>query len=187
MERWKDEVMRMTMRVVGMVVAVALASSQADAALVICQKGKKIKLRQDACTSKETQVAASELGVVGPQGPAGSDGPAGPAGSARAYAQVDTSPALVAGRTLNFDAVTRINTGVYCLTPTPGSGVDPAAGTALAAVEWGASSGSDLLAFVQLNVLTFSCAATEYEVRTYNNNGGTAVLSNGVAFTLLVP
>lgn len=54
-----------------------LAAPSADAAVVICQKKQKLKLRVDACKAKETQVDASELGVVGPAGPQGPEGPAG--------------------------------------------------------------------------------------------------------------
>lgn len=54
--------------------ASALVPADANAALVICQKKKRIKIRQDACTPKETQVDAAELGVTGPQGPAGLGG-----------------------------------------------------------------------------------------------------------------
>ena len=51
-----------------------------DAAVVICQRKNKLRLRQDTCKAKETQVAASELGVVGPRGPQGDTGPTGDAG-----------------------------------------------------------------------------------------------------------
>jgi hypothetical protein len=174
-------------RSVGVAIAamLVLGAGPADALLVVCQKGKKIKLRVDACTAKETQIPASEFGVTGPQGP---EGPAGPAGSARAYAVVDPSgPALAAQRTFNFAAVARANTGIYCLTPTPGSGLDPSTGAALVGIEWGASAGSDLLAFVQLDVIPSSCPATDYEVRTYGLPGGVATLSNQVGFTILIP
>jgi hypothetical protein len=62
----------------------------ARASVVICQKGKTLKLRRDGCKKKETPVAASELGVAGPAGMQGSEGeqgaqgPAGPAGTATA-------------------------------------------------------------------------------------------------------
>lgn len=49
----------------------AMLPADADAALVICQRKNRIKIRPDACKAKETPVDATELGVVGPQGPAG--------------------------------------------------------------------------------------------------------------------
>src|SRR5262245_8162849 len=171
--------------IVGLAAACMLAAVDARAALVICQKGSKIKLRVDICKAKETQVPAVDLGVVGPQG---EPGIAGAPGSARAYAQVDPStPSLTGGRSLNFDAVARVATGVYCLTPTPGSGVDPATGTAVVGVEWGASSGFDLLASLMLSSVGFSCPATDYEVRTYKLPGGVATASDQVGFTIIVP
>lgn len=64
---------------VGVVVG-GMIVAHAEAAVVICERKGKLKLRQDACTEKETQVDASELGVAGPQGPAGTDGAQGPEG-----------------------------------------------------------------------------------------------------------
>jgi hypothetical protein len=61
-------------------VLVGVIASQAAAAVVICERKGKLKLRQEACTAKETQVPATDLGVTGPEGPAGVDGPAGPQG-----------------------------------------------------------------------------------------------------------
>src|SRR5262245_29026382 len=153
--------------IAGLAVVGMLAAVDAHAALVICQKGSKIKLRVDACKGKETLVPATDLGVVGPKGvdgAPGDKGDPGDPGTARAYAQVTPSgPELVAGRSLNFDSVSRIAPGVYCLTPTAASGVDPATGTAVVGVEWGSSSGSDLFASVQLGVVGFVCPVTDYE------------------------
>ena len=174
--------------IVGLALVGMLAAVEADAALVICQKGSKIKLRVDACKTKETLVPATDLGVVGPEGVQGPQGDPGTPGSARAFAQVTPDgPALTAGRSLNFSAVTRAATGVYCLTPTPGSGVDPATGTAVVGVEWGASSGFDLLASLMLSSVGFSCPATDYEVRTYKLPAGVATASDQVGFTIIVP
>jgi len=58
-----------------------VAPASADAAVVICQRKNKVRLRQDTCKAKETQVAASELGVVGPQGDTGPTGDAGQDGA----------------------------------------------------------------------------------------------------------
>jgi hypothetical protein len=63
-------------------VVVGVIASHAQAAVVICERKGKLKLRQEACTAKETAVAASELGVTGPQGPAGADGVDGDQGPA---------------------------------------------------------------------------------------------------------
>jgi hypothetical protein len=52
----------------------------ADAAVVICKRKNKLKLREDACTSKEEQIQASELGVTGPQGLPGDPGAPGAPG-----------------------------------------------------------------------------------------------------------
>jgi hypothetical protein len=61
-------------------VVVGVIASHAQAAVVICERKGKLKLRQEACTAKETAVAASELGVTGAQGPAGVNGTDGAPG-----------------------------------------------------------------------------------------------------------
>jgi hypothetical protein len=66
-------------------VGAPLVATTADAAVVICQRKNKLKLRVDACKSKETQVPAADLGVVGP---AGADGAPGANGTAIGYAHV---------------------------------------------------------------------------------------------------
>ena len=50
---------------VGVVAPLAM-SDPAAAAIVVCQKGNKVKLRVDACKGKETVVEPSELGVEVP-------------------------------------------------------------------------------------------------------------------------
>ena len=59
----------------GLAVGAALVAGPADAAVVICQKGSKLKLRIDECKAKEVAVPAAELGVAGPKGDTGADGP----------------------------------------------------------------------------------------------------------------
>jgi len=145
---------------------------------------------------KSGQIPAGPQGPAGPAGPAGSAGQAGPAGpagppgppgSARAYATVAGvlgAPTIDPAYSKGTWAVTRPSTGVYCLTPP--AGVSPSNAPAYVTVEWGDSSGFDLLAYwVKLN--TFQCAAGQYAVRTYRFPGGVAALSSTVAFTLLVP
>ena len=45
-------------------VAGALLAPAADAAVVICKRKNKIQLRETACKSKETQIAAAELAKI---------------------------------------------------------------------------------------------------------------------------
>jgi len=71
--------------VAGMAVAFAVAVLMplaANAVIVICQKKSKITLRDTACKSKETLVAATALGISGPTGPMGPTGPTGSTGAA---------------------------------------------------------------------------------------------------------
>ena len=74
----------------------ALLAPAADAAVVICKRKNKIQLRETACKSKETQIAATELGATGPQGPQGPAGTVGPAGPGAAWALVDKDGTILA-------------------------------------------------------------------------------------------
>jgi hypothetical protein len=62
----------------GLAVGATLVAAPSDAAVVICQKGSKLKLRVDACKAKEVAVPAVELGATGPKGDTGDTGPEGP-------------------------------------------------------------------------------------------------------------
>lgn len=53
----------------------------ADAALVICRKGKRVLLRETVCKRSETSIPASDLGVTGPEGPQGPQGQPGAQGA----------------------------------------------------------------------------------------------------------
>ncbi len=90
---------------------------------------------------------------------------------------------LVAAYTRGFESISNPNTGVYCVTPSPGSGIDPSADIALLTIEWGNSGGSDLLAFSYNG----QCSAGQFGVRTYDFASGSQVLTNDVAFYIAVP
>jgi hypothetical protein len=108
----------MMKRTIWGVVCALLIAAQAEA-IVICQKGKKLRLRESACTSKET--LAQDLALAAQPGPKGDPGDPGAAGTARAYAEVDAAgPSLVAARTKGFTGVTSIGAGLYCLAPEAG-------------------------------------------------------------------
>lgn len=114
------------MRVRMMVAAVlcaAFAAVQAEA-VVVCQKGKKVRLRVDACKGKEVLVQDLALAAQpGPKGDQGDPGDPGPPGTARAYAEVDVAtPSFVAARTQGFVSVVRTGSGIYCLVAENGVG-----------------------------------------------------------------
>lgn len=91
-----------------------LTASQAGA-VVVCQKGQKIRLRPTECKGKET--------LVQDLAQAAQPGPKGDPGTARAYAEVDVAgPTLVAARTAGFVSVERTGTGIYCLVAEDGIG-----------------------------------------------------------------
>jgi len=74
----------MSLAAVGLLCAVGVPTvcpTAADAAVVICERKGKLKLRLDACTGKETLVDPAELGATGPMGPIGPQGNAGQPGT----------------------------------------------------------------------------------------------------------
>lgn len=80
------------------------------------------------------------------------------------------------------NTVTHPSTGIYCVTPKSKlnfSEIYPEV-----TIEWGNSSGSELLAYWDSG--GSDCSATEIEVRTYDFSSLSAVLSDSVAFILTV-
>lgn len=92
---------------------------------IVCQKGKKVKLRAEVCKGKEVLVHdLTELAQPGPKGDQGDPGEPGAPGSARAYAEVDAeTPSLVAARSRGFASVERTGAGIYWYPQPAGCGV----------------------------------------------------------------
>lgn len=90
------------------------------------------------------------------------------------------------GPSKNLEAFSHPSTGVYCFTPSKAAGLS---GDKLLAayptveIEWGHSSGSDLLAYVYRGA--GDCPAGSIQVMTYSFSGG-LVESDNVAFYLKV-
>lgn len=81
-------------------------------------------------------------------------------------------------------SVTHPATGLYCVRPAT-TFANFNAAVATVTVEWGNSNGTQLLAF--WNRTGPNCPAGRFEVRTYNIASGTAVMSDSVAFLMVVP
>src|SRR5262245_1835107 len=105
----------------GLAVGATLLAGPADAAVVICQKGSKLKLRIDACKGKEVAVPAAELGVAGRKGAPGDEGPTnlvatvrvesdGTTGAAHAAAGITVT---TANEFLGLSRVTLDGTGAF--------------------------------------------------------------------------
>jgi hypothetical protein len=128
-------------------------------------------------------------GIQGKTGRVGATGPAGAPGTARAYALVQpesAGTALVAGQSAGFTSVSRIATGIYCLAPV--STINAASEPPVASGEVGYSASET---FVPLAVVDArqpnSCAANEFEVKTYKVGEKGPTVSGEVAFTIIVP
>lgn len=133
---------------------------------------------------KAGQLPAGPQGPQGVQGPKGDKGDTGAPGTARAYAYVTggTSPTLDGTRTKGFASVSQPSglTGVYCLAPAVGSGLNPSTTPFVASVDWGTSTTpSD--AYYHGG---FNCPTGQFEVITANPSG---TRINGVNFVVIVP
>jgi len=154
----------------GFNVANALVAKICNPATTSC--GKDFTLQADAAA---VHVVADVMGYFEAAPPAG-----------RAWASVQRSTTLEAARTKNFTSVTHPSTGVWCLQPA--STVSLANVTPQVTVEWGCSSGFDLLAFPVTDPLPFTpCTGTQLQVRTYQLPSGVATLSDNVCFFVWVP
>ncbi len=88
-------------------------------------------------------------------------------------------------RSKNVASVTAPSTGITCIRPTAGAGINVARIVPEVTVEWGWSFGNSLMAFYFSNEPGFfsDCPAGNIEVRTYDLLGN---LSDGVAFSISV-
>jgi len=104
-------------------------------------------------------------------------------GKDSAHLMLDYSPSfggIIASK--NVAAVNSPATGVFCVVP-----IVPlnAGSLPIVSVEWGASSGNSLMAFLVNSV--FDCPAGQIDVRTYDFNAGVPPVSSVlVAFTVFV-
>jgi hypothetical protein len=88
---------RIALATLAVVIAIpSLVPPPADAAVAICKRGKKLRLREDACKPREIRVEATELGAVGPPGAKGDPGSPGAAAVAL-WARVRSDGTLASG------------------------------------------------------------------------------------------
>jgi hypothetical protein len=109
-----------------------------------------------------------------------------PAGRAVAVVTRTGAVGFDAARTRNFSAVTRIATGIYCLTPGGVAGIhaiNPATTPVYVTVEWDDSLGFALAAYHTKG--TFSgCTKSQITVRTYDFASNP---SDDVSFEVFIP
>jgi len=149
--------------------------------------GKKIKDRSIG-TNDLTPAAVTTLkGTKGDPGPAGAQGPQGTT-NAGAYATVESGgePAF-AGDHPGFAAVERVQEGIVCLTPTPGTNI----AHPVASVDLGASGAENNAKIVEpfANGDVAECDPGQLEVWTFELFGDPLLQerSNSVAFTVFAP
>lgn len=152
-------------------------------------KTARKKSARGATGKRGSAGSAGQPGANGAQGATGSvgaTGATGARGSARAYAEVNVSNDYVAARTSGFTGTVAkpgATTGIYCLTPDPSLGIDPAAVAALASPSFGNTSAHGGSAEVR-GAPGGSCSTTEFSVHTYDATGAA---SDSVSFHIIVP
>jgi hypothetical protein len=117
-------------------------------------------------------------GANGAPGSPGATGPPGAPGTARAYATVLPSGAIVPDRTRNLTA-DRPADDLFCLTPA--TGIDPSMTSVVVTVDLDLTSGQLGTAFVGVDSSGVTCPSGSIAVRT---KGPTP---NAVGFTVVVP
>lgn len=157
--------------------AVVMIATAARAAQPCAARSGALFVR-DTCRKHETPIDAAPFGATLPQGPRGATGMTGSPGPARGSAHVGNDVTF-AGTPEHFTAVTRPQTGVFCLVPD--DSIDAAASLALATAEYGYSAGSELVVYVRFPVSI--CAEGTFEVHTVNTAG---TPSDEVAFHFVV-
>ena len=132
-----------------------------------------------------------KTGATGATGATGGTGPAGPAGTARAFAVVNpaeveptaSGKGLIVAQSSNFTSIHRVSTGVYCLAPA--ASINPAGEPAIVSGESSYST-SGAVALAVLNSQHTDCAASEFEVTTYDARSPSSPSSN-VGFAIAAP
>ena len=129
--------------------------------------------------------AAGRLVTTSPNGRFASKFIPGTFAAPRAFATVNFETlAFEAGQQRRgFTDVSRPETGIYCLTVTPASGIDVDTATVLVSVHHGLSAGPGLFAY--WNDGSGSCDPGEIEVVTYTF-GSPPVASNDISFSVAV-
>ena len=174
---------------VGIVVATLWALPASGASPLKLAKKALTKAKQANRTANEALTLAQTPGPPGPQGSPG---------TARAYALVN--PACVGGppeicpfeRAKGISAVTRIATGVYCITA---PGIDSASVPSAATVHWNNTAGDEGNTSA-LSATQAGCGAGVFAVRTERQPStvvdgtpvsGNATEANNVGFTIVIP
>jgi hypothetical protein len=140
------------------------------------------KIKKNAVTSSKVANGSLVSGdFAAGQIPAGPQGPQGPAGSAKAWAVVSAAGRLV--KSFNILSVSKIGTGLYCVSA--GNGATTANSAALATLDWSDISvlGGDTI-FVSSERAFNGCAPdTQFQVLTFDSSN--ALRDRG--FDFMVP
>ncbi len=168
----------------------ALVASAANADLVLCRKGKKLKVRDDQCKEDkgETQITLEELGFEAGEG---LQGPPGAPGTARAYAQinsVDNGLRLIDEMTFKIQDVTSPVPGVYCVVPD--DDIDRNSFPAVVGVQHSLGNQTQVATIARVRYPFVCPDDNTYEVLTIRVNGDSpngGDLVDDVGFNIIIP
>jgi hypothetical protein len=125
-------------------------------------------------------------GARGDIGPKGDTGARGADGTARAWAYVTPGGTIDPLRSKGFSAIGHTGgTGLYCLTPAAGTGIDTSTAVAVVTPEFDDSAGARLFAYWAKN----ACGEGKIGVWTANEDGGpgTMFVTSEEGFSIAVP
>jgi len=138
-----------------------------------CYKKQNGQLRivnaSATCLSSEKAISWNKQGAQGPQGLPG------PAGTAKAYARFVFGSGLDMTRTHGFAAVSTLEPGLYCLTPSTGVDVNSSVAVGAYAVTGKLTTGVSRIPVVHIVYGAADCAPGNLEVQTGGDeppNGG---------------
>jgi hypothetical protein len=132
--------------------------------------------------------AAGAAGAQGKEGATGKEGKAGPEGqpgTARAYADVSSTGALVASRSKNVVSTSRASEGIYCVTLPSSINVNSTIAVATIDVTGGGSWTPPATASIESTAV--SCPGNQIEVVTRHETGATTDANTDEPFSVIVP
>lgn len=132
--------------------------------------------------------AAGAAGAQGKEGAAGKEGKAGPEGqpgTARAYADVSATGAIVASRSKNVVSTSKASEGIYCVTLP--SSIDAKSAVAVASIDVTGGGSWTPPATASFESLAASCTGNAIEIVTRHETGATTDVNTDEPFAVIVP
>jgi hypothetical protein len=132
------------------------------------------KVRDGSLRASDFRSGDLPAGATGPQGPAGVPG------TARVYGRIAANGEVDLPRSKNVGVVTKPFTGIYCITPTGGTGIDVNTTGVVVTPDPRGEFFTDQDADAEWDSLGRDCPSGAVEIKIFVNGGNNATLdSNG--------